>query len=55
MSNPLEVIFLIVLCLWLGAQCVFYKSYFRLKQRNMGNDPNEVLRKEFGGLWWLLR
>lgn len=26
----------------------FYKAYFEEKQRNLGKDPEEVLRKELG-------
>lgn len=28
----------------------FYRAYFNRKQRALGKDPNEVLKKEFGAV-----
>lgn len=37
------------------AQLQFYKSYFDAKQRDLGKDPTEVLRKTFPRTWRLMR
>ena len=43
----------ILLLAVLAARSVFYKAYFNEKQRNMGNDPRAVVRKEFPLMWWI--
>ncbi len=44
------VIVVAIMRLW--SQVSFYRAYFRQKQENAGKDPKQILRQEFGRMWW---
>lgn len=35
------------------ARAIFYKAYFDGKQRSIGKDPRDVMKKEFPLMWWI--
>jgi hypothetical protein len=58
MSNVLFNIIIWVAVLGLLRQnlhVAFYKAYFRRKQKELKNDPDVVLQREFPWIWWVIR
>lgn len=47
----------VLMLAWLRAECrvQFYRAYFRQKQINRGEDPDQRIREIFPWAWWIYR